>query len=82
MSLDDAEYRANEARMIIGHDLFKEGFAHTREALIRAIEDADATDTIVMEKLSIALQVLKSVKAHLESCIEDETVSKIKPEEY
>ncbi len=82
MTNDELALRAQEARMILDHPLFKESFAHAKAATVEAIEDMDMTDDVLRDKLMLTLQVLKSIEAHLHSHIETGQIINLRVENF
>jgi hypothetical protein len=70
MTPGDRVARANRARQLIEEDL-KEAFDGVRMALLERLEAAPIGDRDVHHEITLTLQLLKQLKGHLVSYVQD-----------
>lgn len=68
--LDDEIRRAESARQVIDHPLYRESFDTLRTELVQQWETSPAADTEGREKLWLMLKLLERTQAHLMSLME------------
>lgn len=67
--------RANKAREILNEQLMGGVFNEVREALVARLEQTPIGDTSTQHEIALTLQLLKQLRRHLESWIEDGTLA-------
>ena len=68
--LDDEIRRAESARQVLDHPLYKESFDTLRTEIVQQWETSPAADTEGREKLWLMLKLLERSQAHLQSLME------------
>lgn len=77
----DTERQAQEARELLDHPMLKGAFDGLREATVQAIEDNPMTDELLRDKLMITLQVIRDVRAQLQSYVDSHAIQKAQENE-
>lgn len=73
--------RGAEAERLLQHPMVIEAFAHSRESILKALEDWPIEDAKGAEQLRLSLKILTSVRHHFERVLRDGKVAQFRIEE-
>lgn len=73
--------RGAEAERLLQHPLLVEAFTHSRESILKGLEEWPLNDPKGAEQLRLSLKILTSVRAHFERTLRDGKVAQFRIEE-
>lgn len=68
--LDQEVIDGEKARQLLSNDVFKQAWAHAENSIIAQMADVKMRDTEMHTRLILALQVLASVRRHIETVMD------------
>ena len=75
MSQGDRVARASRARELLEEQTMRAAFNGVREALVLRLEQCAIGDVATQHEIALTLQLLKQLRAHLQSFVDDGTLA-------
>ncbi len=74
--MDDIEriHKASAAKQLQNNSFLQEVFGGIRSDLVMAMETVPMTDRETQQAITLAVQVLKRIQDHVQTCIDDQKV--------
>lgn len=76
--MQDKQLRASDAQILLSNPLLKGAFDAVRDKLVTAAENAGMNDVETQHNIVLSLQLLKQIKAQIESYVNDGRIEEFK----